>query len=588
MLSSDPTLDRSCARVVAYGVALSLALASGACGDSSGGTGDSASTGGAATNASTQATAGGSATQVSASSGTDGATGGGTSGGASTTTATGADTSGAGPKFDVGPEETGGESESESETGVTPSCKVVDDMNAVPDCDETAPPDAFELDLQWSWDGPEGYGESMVITLVGNLTDDDQNGEIDLCDVPDIVVTTYAGGATSGRIYVLDGETGAEHYHTEIPLYGYMTPALGDIDNDGLPELVTVDASYNLVAFEHDGAHKWTGGAWPPNDAKFGALALADVDVDGDVEIIAGNLLFDHTGAQLQAFPDIAGVSGFGNSSAAADLDGDGDLEIILGRSAWHHDGGAYYNNAQLAAGIPTIADIDGDGQPEVLLHSGQGISILEHDGAPTTVEQRPTGAGSSNNAWHRPSCVHDFDGNGDPEIGVSAADKYGVFEPDLSWQWLANVADGTGVASGTAFDFLGDGGAEAMYADETKLFIFDEDGQILLEDLRSSRTLIEYPVVADVDNDGSAEIVVVSNMGFGGQTAPTVQVFRDIEDRWIQARRIWNQHSYHVTNVREDGTIPSPEPAHWSDLNTFRTNAQIENGGVCKPLPPG
>ncbi|MCA9705392.1 MAG: hemolysin, partial [Myxococcales bacterium] len=104
-----------------------------------------------------------------------------------------------------------------------------------------------------------------------------------------------------------------------------------------------------------------------------------------------------------------------------------------------------------------------------------------------------------------------------------------------------------------------------------------------------SSGTIIEYPVVADVDNDGSAEIVVVSNASFVGmQTAPLVQVIRDIDDRWIQARRIWNQHTYHVTNVREDGTIPQNEPPSWELLNTYRTNAQIENGGVCIPDPEG
>ena len=91
--------------------------------------------------------------------------------------------------------------------------------------------------------------------------------------------------------------------------------------------------------------------------------------------------------------------------------------------------------------------------------------------------------------------------------------------------------------------------------------------------------------MVADVDNDGSAEIVVVSSNDWdGNQTAPSVQVIRDAQDRWIQARRIWNQHTYHVTNVREDGTIPAVEPKSWLLLNTYRTNAQIENGSVCQP----
>ena len=42
-----------------------------------------------------------------------------------------------------------------------------------------------------------------------------------------------------------------------------------------------------------------------------------------------------------------------------------------------------------------------------------------------------------------------------------------------------------------------------------------------------------------------------------------------------------------HITNVREDGTIPQIEPPHWKQLNTFRTNSQIEDGGLCKPPIP-
>jgi hypothetical protein len=64
--------------------------------------------------------------------------------------------------------------------------------------------------------------------------------------------------------------------------------------------------------------------------------------------------------------------------------------------------------------------------------------------------------------------------------------------------------------------------------------------------------------------------------------------VIRDREDRWIQARRIWNQHTYHVTNVEENGTIPRFEAPSWRSLNTYRTNAQIEDGIVCRPPPVG
>ena len=100
----------------------------------------------------------------------------------------------------------------------------------------------------------------------------------------------------------------------------------------------------------------------------------------------------------------------------------------------------------------------------------------------------------------------------------------------------------------------------------------------------RSSGTLIEYPVVADVDNDGAAEVLVVSNENFDGrQLTPTLQVIRDSEDRWIQARRIWNQHTYHVTNINEDGDRPRRRAAELAAAQHVPDQrADRRRGGVC------
>ena len=203
-----------------------------------------------------------------------------------------------------------------------------------------------------------------------------------------------------------------------------------------------------------------------------------------------------------------------------------------------------------------------------------------------TFVHQTPGGDPPVNNNWRRPAAIHDFTANGTAEFAVSSANNYNVIEGDFSLIWAAPVADLTGAAGGTAFDFLGDGSAEAIYGDESSLFVFDAQGQVELQVPRLSRTTTEYPVVVDVDNDGSAELVVVSESDLPGNSA-TVQVIRDAQDRWVPARRIWNQHTYHVTNVREDGVVPQNELPHWDYLNTFRTQAQAEDG-VCLPEPVG
>ena len=242
------------------------------------------------------------------------------------------------------------------------------------------------------------------------------------------------------------------------------------------------------------------------------------------------------------------------SATAAADLDEDGDLEVVLGRSAFHHDGSMYFKNLEIEVGYPQIADLDGDGLPEVLVATAQGFSILEHDGTikPGYKDLRPTGDGAGEYVWRRPATVHDFDGDGEAEFAQSSSAHYSVFEPEpLAVVWSAAVLDGSGIAAGTAFDFLGDGIAEAMYADETTFFAFDGAGQPLMTAPRFSGTMIEYPTVADVDADGAAEVVVVSYKTTEPTSGyPCVQVLRDAEERWISARRIWNQHTYHVTNT--------------------------------------
>ena len=319
-------------------------------------------------------------------------------------------------------------------------------------------------------------------------------------------------------------------------------------------------------------------------DWAYGSVQLADMDADGDVEIIGGNMLADHTGHTLWFATELAGDW---NASTAADLDGDDDLELVLGHAAFHHDGSLMWVAGSVQPGFPQVADMDADGEPEVLVTNRGGISLIEADGTVIYQDLTPTGVPPGGLNWIRPATIHDFDGDGAPEFAVSSQTHYTVYEADGTIVWDANVVDNSGVAGGTAFDFLGDGVAEAMYTDEQRLFVFDGNGTPILQIDRSSVTGTEYPIVADIDNDGSAEIVVVSN-GFGGNTYPAVQAVRDVEDRWIQARRIWNQHAYHVTNVREDGTIPQIQPKSWENLNTFRTNAQIEGGGVCVPPPPG
>ncbi|MCY0987542.1 VCBS repeat-containing protein [Nannocystis sp. ILAH1] len=471
---------------------------------------------------------------------------------------------------------------SSADFGAPPSsCKVVDDMDAIGDCTDKAPPDSFEPEAQWTFTGPPGFENCIVMPLVVNLTDDNADGEIDLCDIPDVVVVAgpdQGSDVPPSRLYVLDGATGAVHFFASEMVQFGGTPAAGDIDGDGIAEIVAIEpgSGGRLIAFEHDGQVKWKSNtSWPGSQS--GSIALADIDQDGDVEIVAGAKLYDHNGVEIWT----RGNDSSYNASAIADLDGQPGLEVLVGGAAFHADGSTWYDTNQFGWIFPQIANLDADPQPEVLLALDNKIELRQHDG---TLVWNFTPNGQ--NDLSRPINIHDLDGDAAPEFGVSAPNFYGVYETNQALLWQAAVIDQSGQAGGTAFDFLGGGKAQAIYADEHTVWVFDEMGSPLMDTPHLSGTIIEYPVVADIDNDGSSEILVVSNTLLNGGVVPfTVQAVRDIQDRWVQGRRIWNQHTYHVTNVREDGTIPQFEPPHWTKLNTYRTQAQIAAGGeVCIP----
>ena len=70
--------------------------------------------------------------------------------------------------------------------------------------------------------------------LVANLTDDNGDGTIDLCDVPDIVVTVKTANGMfgdpsfhDGKIYVLAGDTGKLEY--QFPAASFIVPLFNEI-----------------------------------------------------------------------------------------------------------------------------------------------------------------------------------------------------------------------------------------------------------------------------------------------------------------------------------------------------------------------
>jgi hypothetical protein len=502
----------------------------------------------------------------------------------------------------------------------------VEESLELPVCALMAPPDSFDPVLQWSVELGNGFGPP----LVANMTDDNGDGAIDLCDTPDVIVIAgfeppdlFQGRLLpdSAEIYVLDGATGKQHFTAARSVAPTVTPAVADIDGDGLPEIVAMgwvlDQFLNaeplsgLVAFDHLGQVQWEV---PLDFANFAdqqgtlGISIHDLEGDGQPEIVVSTAVFDGATGSLKWNAEDSSLS---LASLVVDLDGDGDLELMAGLRAFDRTGQLIWDRMDLIQGnglladilnlvgvYPIIANLDDDAFPEIVLAAGPGVYVLEHDGS-TKVDAagEPVFYRSAEQGLDlgdfKPPTAHDFDGDDEVDIALGASAGFTVLNRKLEPTYQYTMID-RGLTATTAFDFLGDGQAEAVYADSDELLFFDVANQKVVMRWPHSG-MLDYPIVADVDNDESAEVVVVS----GGvvdtsallpvwvdKSAPTVQVLTDAMDRWIPTRRIWNMANYHVTHVREDSSIPNHEPPHYRRPNTFRTNVQLEAGGIC--MPPG
>ncbi len=433
-------------------------------------------------------------------------------------------------------------------------------------------PGTFAPQVEWSWrENPlvSGYHMVMSTPVVGHLTDDDGDGTVGSAgDVPDIAFTAYTGTAytSPGALTAVSGDGSGTHWSLMDAggegFSGTGGVALGDLDGDGRNEVCAAGTAHAVVCVDgQTGALVWAAGSTLNT---YGCPALADLDGDGLSEVVFGAQVFAHDGTLLAE-----GTGGIGGSSAAisvpVDWDGDGLMEIAAGNTIYRMDGSILWSEG--TDGYPAIGDFDGDGLPDLVVVGGGTARLVLNDFTEAWSLALPGGGNGG------PPTVADFDGDGAPEVGIADLSTYALVDTDGTILWTAPTEDDSSSQTGSSvFDFEGDGAAEVVYADEHTLFIYDgATGAVRARmDDHASGTLMEYPVIADVDGDGSTEIVVPSNdMWWEGWTGITV--IGDAHGSWAPARPIWNQHAYHITNVESDGGIPRTQQPNWLTWNNFR-----------------
>jgi hypothetical protein len=418
--------------------------------------------------------------------------------------------------------------------------------------------DPWDAVIEWSYDSPGNGAISMP--AVGNLTDDNGDGLIDENDIPDIAFIDWTydkliaiSGDGSGELFVLDdydGDSGV---------------VIADVDVDGEPEVVAYRNDRSVVALDGAGNVEWA--SHRVNLAYYPQAVVGDIDADGTVEVVYDlGVINGEDGSFQFVLPSPAAMW---RTPVLADIDADGTMEIILGEDVFGHDGLVEWSASNDGYGnFAAVADVDGDIGGEVFFVTGEEMQIYEPDGTP--IAKR---AVTSTNPG--PPAVADFDGDGEVELALTANTAISLWELSGAMVWESPVQDISGLAGCSGYDFNGDGVYELLYADETTFRIYDgPTGTVLYENEdHHSDTLWEYPVIADVDLDGSAEIVIASN----GLVWSGVTVLGHRADGWAASGPTWGTHDFAVTNLNPDGSVPSPPVLPWTTHNLFRARPQLD-----------
>lgn len=274
-----------------------------------------------------------------------------------------------------------------------------------------------------------------------------------------------------------------------------------------------------------------------------------------------------------------------------ANLDDDPDLELIQGHRAIKSNGMILWDAPMSVPSFsPAIADVTAEPGPEVIAVASPNLFIL--NGRTGALLQGPIDIGAMGRqnpmfpGGGGPPTVANFIGGMGRQIGVATRSVYAVYNGQTrAFSWARSTQDvSSGFTGSSVFDFDADDRAEVLYNDENTLRVYNGvTGADVLARCNTTYTAIEYPLVADADADFHADIISVGNnyqpitCADGGPTFRGVRMFSSRTLNWAPTRRIWNQHTYHVTNINEDGTVPRRESANWSTpgLNNFRQNIQ-------------
>ncbi|MCE7926767.1 MAG: hypothetical protein DYG98_27325, partial [Haliscomenobacteraceae bacterium CHB4] len=509
----------------------------------------------------------------------------------------------------------------------------------LPECiriDTIVPPDtriAGKLD----WASPGNTAFIGFTPVAANLNPKQDN-------MPEIVAGKWVARQTTDELLIFrgDGSDAATPRKLIIPerlsAFHPTTPAIGDLDGDGIPELAVICADHHMRVYNNyqpDANPVMTLMAVSTDTTLLNRSSkplLADFDANGISEIYLGNEVFwfdfstpgnpalrrtaptstvpsgrethdDRTSCSIAADllspidcagdPDCEGLEiAAGYAIYSVDLDpSDGDpVEIKKQRDLSNMPPIATYTD-----GHTTVGDVDLDGILDILVtgrRSGNmGVYIWNKNGLVKFIPLPTFGSpyaglvavGNvyddklSGVATDLPEMVVCAWGNRVYALNINAANQ----TPATPWWWTLQPPAGSGFTSAALFDFNNDGFAEVVVRDLDSLSILYGGPAPFPPGVNSKRSwfsfsiassyLDQYPTVADADNDGQAEVVLIgrpqapSTVNLVNESIVVLEADVALGVPWAPARPLWNQFNYYPVSINDDLSIPkTQQPSHF------------------------